>query len=237
MAGRLQDRIALVTGASRGIGRAVAKAFAAEGAQVIALARTQGALEELDDEIRAAGHPAPTLIVEDLTNFDALDQIGAALYQRFGRLDVLVGNGGRLGTLTPMPHIKPAEWDAVLQVNLTANWRLIRAMDPLLRMAPAGRAIFVTSGATGGRAYWATYAVSKAALEAMVTTWAAELGKTNVKANLLNPGRTRTGMRAAAYPGEDPATLPTADEIAQAFIPLAMEDCTLQGQVVQAQPK
>ncbi|MGB1025791.1 MAG: SDR family NAD(P)-dependent oxidoreductase, partial [Rhodospirillaceae bacterium] len=218
----LADRIALVTGASRGLGRAIAKAYAAQGAHVIALARTKGALEELDDEIQAEGHPPLTLIPEDLTKYEALDQIGAALYERFGRLDILVANAGILGTLTPMGHIKPKEWDRVLAVNLTANWRLLRSMEPLLRASPAGRAIFVTSGAAvGARPYWGTYAVSKAALEAMVRAWAAELNKTNVKANLVNPGRTRTKMRAKAYPGENPETVPTPEERVGVFLDLA----------------
>jgi NAD(P)-dependent dehydrogenase (short-subunit alcohol dehydrogenase family) len=236
MAGRLQDRICFITGASRGIGKAVAKLFAAEGAHVIAMARTQGGLEELDDEIRAAGGQAPTLIAEDLTNFDALDQIGAALYQRFGRLDVLVANGGLLGSLTPVSHIKPAEWDLVLATNLTANYRLIRSFEPLLRQSDAGRAIFVTSGASDGRRpYWASYGITKGALEVMVKTWSQEILKTKIKANLINPGKVATNMRARAYPGENPETLPKPADIAPAFLELAVAECMRHGEVVNAQ--
>ncbi|CCG08042.1 SDR family NAD(P)-dependent oxidoreductase [Pararhodospirillum photometricum] len=236
MAGRLQDRLCFITGASRGIGRAVARLFAAEGAHVIAMARTEGGLAELDDEIRTAGGIPPTLIKEDLTNFEALDQIGAALFERFGKLDVLVGNGGMLGTLTPMGHIKPKEWDKVLATNLTANYRLIRSFEPLLRQSDAGRAIFVTSGAADGRhPFWATYAVSKGALEVMVKTWATEMEKTSLRVNLINPGRTRTGMRGEAYPGEDPETLPPPEDIAPAFLALAVPECACTGTVVNAQ--
>ncbi|MBK1663743.1 oxidoreductase [Rhodospirillum rubrum] len=236
MSGRLQDRHCFITGASRGIGKAVAKLFAAEGAHVIALARTQGGLEELDDEIRSAGGTPPTLITEDLTNFDAIDQIGAALFERFGKIDVLVANGGILGSLTPVSHIKPKEWDEVIATNLTASYRLIRSFEPLLRQSDAGRAIFVTSGAAdGARPYWATYGISKGALEVMVKTWSQEILKTKIKANLLNPGRTRTPMRAKAFPGEDPATLPTPEDIAKAFLPLALPECTRHGEVVNAQ--
>ncbi|GEO82795.1 SDR family NAD(P)-dependent oxidoreductase [Pararhodospirillum oryzae] len=236
MAGRLQDRLCFITGASRGIGRAVALAFAAEGAHVIAMARTEGALAELDDEIQAAGGTAPTLINEDLTNFDALDEIGAALFQRFGKLDVLVANAGMLGTLTPIPHIKPKEWDKVLATNLTANFRLIRSFEPLLRQSDAGRAIFLTSNATDGRhPYWATYAVSKGAVETMALTWAAEVTKTNIRVNLINPGRVRTPMRAEAFPGENPDTLPGPETLVPFFLELASPACTRHGEIVHAQ--
>ncbi|WP_413205587.1 SDR family NAD(P)-dependent oxidoreductase [Rhodospirillum sp. A1_3_36] len=236
MVGRLQDRICFITGASRGIGRAVAKLFAAEGAHVIAMARTKGALEELDDEIQADGGLPPTLIAEDLNNFDALDQIGAALFDRFGKLDVLVANGGLLGSLTPISHIKPTEWDQVIATNLTANYRLIRSFEPLLRQSDAGRAIFVTSGASDGRRpYWATYGITKGALEVMVKTWSQEILKTNIKANLINPGKTATGMRARAYPGENPETLLKPEDIAPTFLELAVAECTRHGEVVNAQ--
>ena len=234
--GRLAGRIALVTGASRGIGRAVARRFAEEGADLVLIARTVGALEELDDEIRKINGKTSLLVPLDLREFDAIDRLGAALYERFGRLDVLVGNAGDLGTLTPIGHIEPKEWQRVLDLNLTANWRLIRSLDPLLRLSEAGRAIFVSSGAArGARAYWGTYAISKAALEMLVTTYAEEIKQTKVRANLIDPGRTRTGMRAQAYPGEDPMTLPTPDEIAEKFVPLACADFDLNGQVVKAQ--
>ncbi|MCF8480459.1 MAG: SDR family NAD(P)-dependent oxidoreductase [Rhodospirillum sp.] len=236
MAGRLQDRICFITGASRGIGRAVAKLFAAEGAHVIAMARTKGALEELDDEIQAEGGYPVTLIAEDLTNFEALDQIGAALFQRFGKLDVLVANGGLLGSLTPVSHIKPAEWDLVISTNLTANYRLIRSFEPLLRQSDAGRAIFVTSGASDGRRpFWATYGITKGALEVMVKTWSQEILKTNIKVNLLDPGKTATNMRMRAYPGENPETLLKPADIAPAFLELAVPQCTRHGEVVKAQ--
>ena len=176
--GRLQDRIALVTGASRGIGRAVALRFAQEGAHVIAVARTQGGLEELDDEIQMVGGTA-TLVPADLGDHPKIDHIGAAIFERFGRLDVLVGNAAILGILSPVGHVDPGTWDQVMRVNVTANWRLIRSFDPLLRMSESGRAIFVTSGAASHpTAYWGPYATSKAALEMMVLTYAAEVKKT-----------------------------------------------------------
>lgn len=234
-AGRLGGRIALITGASRGIGAAVAKRFAAEGAHVILTARTVGGLEEVDDAIRKMDHPPATLVPLDLTKPDEIDKLGVAIAQRFGRLDVLVGNAGQLGVLSPMGHIDPPIWDRVLAVNLTANWRLIRICEPLLKLSPAGRAIFVTSGAADGRhPYWGAYATSKAALEAMVKTWAGELGKTNVRANLINPGATRTRMRAEAFPGEDPQRLKTPEDVAEKFVDLASEGETRQGQVVTA---
>ncbi len=233
--GRLQGRIALITGASRGIGAAVAEAFAREGAQLILTARTQGGLEEVDDRIRAAGHPPPTLVPLDLAEFSAIDQLGAAIFARFKRLDVLVANAGILGPLTPVSHIEPEDWDRVMATNLTACYRLIRSTEPLLRLSPAGRAIFVTSGAADGRhAYWGPYAVSKGGLEVMVRTWAEEIASTTMRANLINPGGTRTAMRAEAFPGEDPKTLPTAAQVAEAFIPLAEASCTLNGARINA---
>lgn len=232
--GRLAGRIALVTGASRGIGAAVARAFAREGAHTILVARTQGGLEDVDDAIRAEGGSA-TLLPADLADFDVIDRMAAAIYERFGRLDVVVCNHGILGPLTPMSHLDPKEWDRVMAANLTSCYRLIRATEPLLRLSPAGRAIFVTSGASDGRhAYWAGYAVSKGALEVMVRTWAAELTNTSIKTNLINPGGTRTRMRAEAFPGEDPNTLPTPEQVAEAFIPLAEASCERNGEVVRA---
>jgi NAD(P)-dependent dehydrogenase (short-subunit alcohol dehydrogenase family) len=233
--GRLAGRIALITGASRGIGAAVAKRFAAEGAHVILTARTTGGLEEVDDAIRAQGHGQATLVPFDMLDYEKIDQLGGAIAQRFGRLDVLVGNAGRLGILSPMSHIDPAVWERTLNLNLTANWRLIRIMEPLLKLSPAGRAMFVTSGASDGRhAYWGIYAVSKAALEAMVKTWASELNKTKVRVNLINPGPTRTRMRAEAYPGEDPLKLKTPEDITEPFVQLAMASDMRHGEIVRA---
>lgn len=207
----LTDRIAVVTGASRGIGYTLARELARAGAHVVAVARTTGALEELDDEIGGFGGSA-TLVPLDLTDGDGVDRLGGALYERFGRVDVLVGNAGILGPVTPMSHCSPKDWDKVMAINLTANARLIRSFEPLLKLAPAGRAVFLTSGAARRiRPYWGPYAVSKAALEAMIATWALELAITNVKVNLLNPGPMRTKMREKAMPGEDPMSLDTPD--------------------------
>src|SRR5690606_13997102 len=228
----LEGKIALVTGASRGIGYAVARRLAREGAHILAVARTAGALEELDDAIQAEGGSA-TLAPLDLKDFDGIDRMGGAVAERWGRLDILVGNAGILGTLGPLSHIKPKVWDELLAVNLTANWRLIRSFEPLLRAAPHGRAVFVTSGvAQSHRAYWGGYATTKAALEAMVKTFAAERAKSNVRVNLVNPRATRTAMRAQAMPGEGPATLPRPDDVAELFLDLVREDVTLNGAVV-----
>jgi NAD(P)-dependent dehydrogenase (short-subunit alcohol dehydrogenase family) len=217
----LANRIAVVTGASRGIGRAAALALAGAGAHVVALARTQGALEELDDAIRAMGGGA-TLVPVDLADYEALDRLGAALHERWGRLDILIGNAGILGEIAPLPHVDVKTWDAVMAVNVTANWRLIRSLDPLLRASDAGRAIFVTSGAAHHcKAYWGPYSVSKAALEALVRTYAAETATTPMRVMLVNPGPLRTRMRAAAMPGEDPASLRTPDDLAPHFVRLA----------------
>jgi NAD(P)-dependent dehydrogenase (short-subunit alcohol dehydrogenase family) len=232
--GRLTGRVAVVTGASRGIGAAVAKRFAAEGAHVVLVARTVGGLEEMDDAIKAAGGSA-TLVPLDLRDLDRIDPLGPALYERFGKLDILVGNAGLLGTLGPLSHHDAKQWNEVLAVNVTANWRLIRTLEPLLKRAEAGRAIFVTSGAARkAQQFWGAYAVSKAALEMMVRTWAAELATTKVRANLLSPGAIRTSMRADAFPGEDPNTLRTPDAIVDTFVELAMPSCTRNGEVVNA---
>ena len=229
---RLDGRIALVTGASRGIGRAVALALGREGAHVIITARTIGALEELDDEIQEAGGTA-TILQLDLNRLEKVDQLGPTLYQRWGKLDILVGNAGYLGALSPISHVTDDAWQNVMSVNLGANWRLIRTLDPLLQRSDAGRAIFVTSGAAEkSTAYWGLYAASKAALETLVKTYAAEVATTNVRANLINPGATRTAMRAKAYPGEDAATLPTPDEIAPLFVELALPSCDSNGATV-----
>jgi NAD(P)-dependent dehydrogenase (short-subunit alcohol dehydrogenase family) len=231
---RLADKVALITGASRGIGAAVAVRFAREGAHLVLVARTVGGLEEVDDAVQKAGGRA-TLVPMDLADFTKIDQMAAAIHQRWGRLDVLVGNAAMLGTLSPMGHIEPKEWARVLDVNVTANWRLIRAMDPLLRMSDAGRAIFVTSGVSGGVfPYWGSYATSKAALEHMVRTWAGEIAKTDVRVNLIDPGVVRTRMRAQAFPGEDPEKLKPPEAVADAFLDLALPSCARHGEVVKA---
>ena len=230
MSKRLEGRVAVVTGASRGIGAAVAERFAMEGAHIIAVARTVGGLEDLDDRVQAAGSSA-TLVPLDITDYDGIDRLGGAIAERWGKLDILVGNAAILGSLTPMGHIKPTDWDQIMAVNVTANWRLIRSLDPLLRASDAGRAMFVTSGvAKGGFAYWGGYAISKAALECMVTTYAAELGKTNAQANIIEPGIVRTARRAAAMPGEDPSTLPDPASITDVFVDLADPACTRNGE-------
>ncbi len=235
MTGRLDGRIALVTGASRGIGAAVAELFAREGAQLILVARTVGGLEETDDRVRAAGGQA-TLVPMDLTDFDAVNRLGASIYERWGKLDVLVANHGTLGTLSPIAQYDPKLWDEVMGINLTACQRMIRSLDPLLRQSESGRAIFVTSDAAiGERPNWGAYAVSKAALEAMVRSYAGENRRSALRINLLNPGAVRTAMRATAYPGEDPAALKTPEEIAPAFLDLAAADCVAHGERIDAQ--
>ena len=232
--GRLAGKIALITGASRGIGAAVAERFAREGAHLVLAARTVGGLEEVDDAVRAAGGTA-TLVPLDLREFVKIDELAAALHERYGHLDILVGNAAEFGTFSPLGHIDPALWQEVIDLNLTANWRLIRAMDPLLRAAENGRAIFVTSGiARAPRAYWGPYAVSKAGLEVLVKTYAAELEKTRVRANLLGPGIVRTRLRARVFPGEDPTTLPPPESVANAFLQLAVPECERNGEIVNA---
>lgn len=222
---RLSGKIALITGASRGIGAAVAKRFAAEGAHVILTARTVGGLEAVDDAIQAAGHTPATLVPLDLRQMDSIDALGASIYERFGRLDILVGNAGLLGSLSPLAHASPSEVEDVFTVNTLANYRLLRSCDPLLRLAPAARVVMVTSGAAVAPiAYWGAYAASKAALEHLTLTYAAEMKTTNVRVNLLDPGAVATKMRATAFPLEDPATLPTPDSITETFLRLCAED-------------
>jgi NAD(P)-dependent dehydrogenase (short-subunit alcohol dehydrogenase family) len=233
MVKRLEGRIAVITGASRGIGRAVAQRFAREGAHLILVARTQGALEELDDELRKEGYPASTLVPGDIADYAKIDQMGAAIYQRFGKLDILVANAGILGPMRPIHQVEPKAWEEVLAINLTANWRMIRSFDPLLRLSESGRAIFVSSGAAANaRAYWGPYATSKAALEMLVRTYAAETVKTNIRVNLVNPGKTRTRMRAEAFPGENPMTLKAPDSLGDIFVTLAEAACTRHGEIL-----
>jgi NAD(P)-dependent dehydrogenase (short-subunit alcohol dehydrogenase family) len=218
----LVDRVALVTGASRGIGYATALALAKAGAHVIALARTVGGLEELDDAIKALGG-STTLVPLALTDYPGIDRLGLALHERFGRLDVLVGNAGILGPLSPLDHVEPQAWDAVMAVNVTANWRLIRVMDRLLKLSDAGRVVFISSGiASLALAYWGPYAVSKAALETLARTYAAETATTNVRVNIFTPGPTRTRMRAQAFPGEDPMTHETPEKAAEKIVELCL---------------
>jgi NAD(P)-dependent dehydrogenase (short-subunit alcohol dehydrogenase family) len=226
------QRVALVTGASRGIGYACGRALARTGAHVILVARTVGGLEEADDEVKKLGGSA-TLVPLDLKDFDAIDRLGAAIFERWGRLDALVGNAGVLGAMTPLTHLKPKVWDELLAVNVTANWRLIRSLDPLLRRSEAGRAVFISSSAARRHtAFWGGYAVTKAALETLVLTYAEECNGTNVKVNLFNPGGTRTAMRAKAFPGEDPETLPTADDVAPKIVEMLDRGYMHTGQLV-----
>lgn len=234
MAGCLAGKIGLITGASRGLGAAIAERFAGEGAHVVLVARTVGGLEETDDRVRAVGGSA-TLVPLDLRYFIKIDELAATLYQRYGRLDILVGNAAMFGSFTPMPHLDPALWSEVLDLNLTANWRLIRAMDPLLRAAENGRAIFVTTElAHSALPYYAAYAVSKAGLETMVRTYAGELGLTRVKANLIDPGPRRTRLRAHIFPGENPATVPPPETVTDAFVELAVPECDRNGEIITA---
>jgi NAD(P)-dependent dehydrogenase (short-subunit alcohol dehydrogenase family) len=222
----LSGRIALITGASRGIGAATALALAGAGAHVVAVARTVGALEELDDAVRARGGSA-TLVPLDISDGAGLARLARTIGERWGRLDVLIGNAALLGPSSPLEHITPRDWDQVMKVNVTANWQLICVTDALLRRAGAGRAVFVTSGAVHNiHAYLGLYAASKAALEALARTWAAETATTAVRVNLFNPGPTRTRMRAQLMPGEDPLTLPTPEEVAAEIVALCLPSCT-----------
>ncbi|MBI3435737.1 MAG: SDR family NAD(P)-dependent oxidoreductase [Proteobacteria bacterium] len=227
----LADRIALVTGASRGIGFALARQLAAAGAHVVATARTVGGLEELDDAIRAAGGSA-TLVPLDLRDGEGIARLADALAQRYGRLDVLVGNAGIGGPNSPLGHVEAKDWEAVFAVNVTANWVAIRCFDALLRRADAGRAVFLTSGsATNARAYRGPYSASKAALDVLVRTYANETATTPVRANLFAPGPTRTHMRAAVMPGEDPMKLPTPEEVAEKIVPMCLPDFIASGKI------
>jgi len=220
----LEGRIALVTGASRGIGRAAAFALAKAGAHVILVARTVGGLEEADDEIQKVGGTA-TLVPMNLRDGDAIDRLGASIFERWGRLDAFFGNAGVLGQLTPLAHLEPKVFQEVMEVNVSANWRLIRSLDPLLRLSDAGRALFVTSGAARKHtAYWGAYSISKAALESMALTYAQECEGTKVKVNLINPGPMRTAMRRKAMPGEDPATLPVPEDMAPKIVEMLSPD-------------
>lgn len=229
----LKGRLTLVTGASRGIGYFAAKAIAAAGSRVIATARTQGGLEELDDEIKSNGGQC-TLVPMDIKDFDGIDRLGGIIHERWGKLDGLFANAGVLGDITPAPHIEPKTWDNVFAINATANFRLIRSLDPLLRKSDAGRALFQTSGvANSRRAYWGAYAASKAALEALVQCYAKEVEVTALKVNLLNPGATRTAMRAKAMPGEDADTLPHPSDLAPLIVDMLSPDYAANGEIIQ----
>jgi NAD(P)-dependent dehydrogenase (short-subunit alcohol dehydrogenase family) len=227
----LDNRIALITGATRGIGHAAALALAGEGAHIVAIGRTPGALEELDDAIKAAGSTA-TLVPLDMKDTDGILRLAAVLNERYGKLDILIGNAALVGSNSPLDHFQPKEWDEVIAVNVTANWHLIRAMNALIRRSDAGRAVFLTSGAAANpRAYRGLYATSKAALEALARTYADETRNTPVRVNLFNPGPTRTSMRAAVMPGEDPMTLPTPEEVAATIVPLCLPSFTDTGKL------
>ncbi|HUV32869.1 MAG TPA: SDR family NAD(P)-dependent oxidoreductase [Devosiaceae bacterium] len=231
----LEGRVVLVTGASRGIGYAAGKHAGARGAHVIAVARTVGGLEALDDDIRAAGGEAATLVPLDLLDYAGIDRLGGAVFERWGRLDGLLGNAGDLGVISPLSHIKPDVFERALALNVTVNYRLVRSFETLLRQSDAGRAAFVSSGAArSARAYWGLYAAGKAALEAMVKSWAAELANTRVKANAFDPGPVRTKMRARAVPGEDPETLPHPDEIAPKLVDMIAPAFAETGKLVEA---
>jgi NAD(P)-dependent dehydrogenase (short-subunit alcohol dehydrogenase family) len=222
----LSNRLILVTGASRGIGRASALALAKAGAHIIAVARTQGGLEELDDEIRReTGGEGATLVPLDLADGDKVDQLGGMLFERFKRLDGLVHAAATLGLLTPVSHMSPRDWDRTVRLNLTASYRLIRSFEPLLKLSDAGRAVFLTSSvATKPRAFWGAYAATKAALEVLVRTWADEVDITPIRAAIVDPGRMRTRMRAEAFPGEDPTTLPDPAELGPLIVDLCRPD-------------
>jgi len=227
----LTDKIALVTGASRGIGAAIALELAKAGAHIIAVARTTGGLEELDDKIKAAGSTA-TLVPLDLKDSDGIARLALALDERYQRLDVMIGNAGLLGPLSPLAHVEPKNWDNIFAINVTANWQLIRTMDPLLRRAEAGRAVFVTSGLSWmAQAYTGAYAASKAALDAISRIYAAETASSNVRVNLFSPGQTRTRMLSSGWPGLDMDTIPPPEEVAKAVVPLCLPSCRDTGRV------
>jgi NAD(P)-dependent dehydrogenase (short-subunit alcohol dehydrogenase family) len=227
----LTNRIAVVTGASRGIGYATARVLAKAGAHIVAVARTQGGLEELDDEIRRDGGSA-TLVPLSMTDSDGLARLGAALHERHGKIDILVGNAGVAGPSSPLGHIDLKPWNDVIAVNLTANFQLIRCMEPLLRASDAGRAVFTTAGsAQKAPGYRGPYAASKAALETLVRVWAAETASTPIRVNLFSPGPIRTRMRATVFPGEDPMTLDTPEQAAELIVPMCAPEWTETGKL------
>lgn len=230
----LTSRLVLVTGASRGIGKAVAIAAAKAGAELIITGRTMGALEEVDDDIKAIGGKA-TIVEMDMKDYAAMPRLAAAIHNRWGRLDGYVANAAMLSALTPVPHVEEAVWDDNMAVNLTGQWHMIKALDPLLRAAPSGRAVLVSSGAAvGSRPFWGPYAATKAGLEALGRSWAGESEQTNLRINIIDPGGTATGMRASAFPGEKPENLPQPADIAPAFLSLLIEGCTYHGELLSA---
>lgn len=234
MTQRLKDRVALITGASRGIGAAVAEAYAREGARLILIGRDVEALEAADDRVRAAGGEA-TLVPLDLGKIDMIDQLAANIAQKFGRLDILVGNAGVLGTLSPLHDIKPRDFVNVMTVNVHANWRLLRAFHGGLLASPSGRVIFTTSGITQlHTAYWGAYAISKAALEEMARVYANEVATTKIRVNLIDPGVVRTDMRAEAFPGEDPSKLPPPESVVEEYIRAGMSEFSDNGARLKA---
>ncbi|MDB5560767.1 MAG: family NAD(P)-dependent oxidoreductase [Hyphomicrobiales bacterium] len=231
----LAGKVVLVSGASRGIGYAAAREAARRGAHVIAIARTIGGLEELDDEIKRTGSSA-TLVPLDLRDGDAIDRLGLAIFERWGKLDGLIANAGVLGVLSPLTHISPAEFEKTFAINVTANFRLLRSFDLLLQKSEAGRAVFVSSSsARSSRPYWGLYAASKAALDAMVKSYAGEMAPTTVRANIFYPGAVRTAMRALAMPGEDPDTLPRPAVIAPKLVDMVTPDFEATGSLYDMQ--
>jgi len=228
----LEGKIALVTGASRGIGYFTALELAKAGAHVIACARTVGGLEDLDDAIKAAGGSAATLVPFDLADMNAIDALGASIFERWGKLDILVANAGVLGVISPIGHVEAKTFEKVMNINVTATWRLIRSVDPLLSRSDAGRAVILSSGAAHKcRPFWGPYSASKAAVEALARTWAGETQRTPLRITSVDPGATRTAMRAQAVPGEDPETLPHPSEVAKAILPLVCPDVTETGKL------
>ncbi|NCG11356.1 MAG: SDR family NAD(P)-dependent oxidoreductase [Alphaproteobacteria bacterium] len=226
------QRVALVTGASRGIGRAVALALAEQNIHVLLLARTQGGLEDVYDEIVTADGEA-TGVPMDLTDYDAIDRLGGVIAERWGKLDIFVGNAGILGPISPVAHMTPSEFEKTLAINVTSNARLIRALEPLLLASDAGRAVFLTSGAAySTKPFWGAYSTSKAALDALVKSWANEQKNTSLKINLYSPGPVRTAMRAQAMPGENPSTLPTAEDVAPQIVSLCAPDYQETGEII-----
>ena len=232
---KLEGRTALITGASRGIGRAVATLFASEGAHVVLVARTVGGLEEVDDQVKTSGGRA-TLVPCDLRHGPKIDMLGPAILDRFGKLDIFVGNAAILGGLMPLGHYETGEWAEVMKTNLEANWRLCRILEPLLRQSDAGRAILVTcDAARTHRPYWGAYAASKAGLETLARVWAAEASKSHLRVNLIDPGPTATRLRALAFPGEDKVKLLQPEQVADEFLKLASPTCTANGTLVTRQ--